>query len=354
MIGDIPDEIICIIFEFCDIKTIYNLMISCRKFNVMIENDCMWKCLLKRAFDTNDIKLALLSLEKDISNKNIYKKCLKIYNLLGHDRCRPDIMNINVSSIDVQNINQDKIVVDVYKDKYAKINRNNLNWLINDIDYDLLIKYIKFEATGYINKILLLDFPKTCDYILMLNGQDTTIANYNNNTRTYEFTLDNIIPANYDFNKLYSSNIIFKPKTILHNKHHIRLSGKFKQDNMWIDGYYDTKIYPYNQLNVPINNPTHSLDIRSNSDHGNIILLINGFKYGTFKSTTKMMRLKFYDENLQTVGIQNKYLPDEINKTTINMSNIKSLQLIRLNCEIIELYQNYYNIYNRADDMLVF
>lgn len=389
MINDIPDEIIYKIFEFCDIQMIYNLTLSRRKFYAMIKNDYIWEYLLKRDFDTKDIKLALSlspSLEdtsnEDTSNKNIYKKCLKIYNLSGYDRCCPDIMNINVSLIDVRDINQNKIINDTDKDKYAKINRDNLTFLNNDVDGDTPIQIINFDAIGYINKILLLDFPKTCNYKLVLNGQDITIANYNNDIAMYQFTFDknkdgaficNNIPCfefsqntvgtfvdiddkiYLNFDKIDSSKIILIPKIKLRNKHHIRLSGKFKQNNVWIEGFYDTVIYaPYNNLSVFINNPTDSLDIKSNSDHGNIILLMNGYKYGTFKSSTKMMRIKFYDENLQTIGRQNEYLSDEINKTTINMSKIDSLRLIQSNCKIIELYQNYYNIYNRVDDTLVF
>ena len=82
--------------------------------------------------------------------------------------------------------------------------------------------------------------------------------------------------------------------------------------------------------------------------------MVNGIECYTFKSSTKLTRIKFYDDNLETTGAQNKFLPEEINKKTINFSEIHSFYLVTLNCNIIELHQNYYEIYNEFDDTIIF
>lgn len=282
---------------------------------------------------------------------------------------QPDILNISITQTDFQDIPNNVINHD--NERYAVLKRREL-----DCDLDRCPQKnnkIKFCGTGIVNKIILLDFPVLDKCELQLNGCDVSIGKYKDDTQTYEF--DFSMKLSDDFNlyetkisepiienddtyinldKVYCCVISLISQTVLNFKHHIRYCGYFVQNNEWINGFYDETIYPYDTLKLPINHPTDSLDIKTDNDKGFIILRIHGHEYGTFKSSTDFIRLKFKDEELVTIGAQNKFLPKEINKQSINCSRIDSLEITTLNCNIMELHQNCYVIFYRSNNAAVF
>jgi hypothetical protein len=258
----------------------------------------------------------------------------------------------------------------------------------NDHNYALLekhdvMKQLKLDGphfricnSGLINKITLLDFPPG-QYILSLCGVNCATARYNKTDHLYEFDLtkDNsvlnafknssieidepILHNRYDylnFDQIDTIRIISPQSLHLETKQTIRLHGFFSHDGHWnqIDEDADIYLHPYNTYRLNISHPTESLDIATNKSGGLIILQINGNELCRFESQTEMRRIKFNNPHQLFNGRQSDYLCEEINKNVINMSKINHCVIIALNCQITEIYQNCYNIYNYPDRTKIF
>jgi hypothetical protein len=270
---------------------------------------------------------------------------------------------------------------------YALLERKNiLNMLMLD-------KHININSTLFVKKISLLDVP-IGQYILSLNGYNCGTAAYNSDTKIYEFdfakkksnqlsilmskisgidqeTGNIVIPSNpckIDLVTGHMSGTDFDTDTHINSDNHLLLSridcininacnAKLNQKHIiQLESDKTThklEVYPYNTFSLRITMPTDSIDIKTDSDDGFIILKIYAglceeynFK---FKSSTQKSRIKFGDTFLKVQGLANKYLSEYINKNTLNMSNVSRISLVIIDCKITELYQNYYNIYSYPD-----
>jgi hypothetical protein len=53
-IEDLPTEILCIIFSFCDAKTLCRISCTCKRFNdILREDDKVWKNAANKSLITN-------------------------------------------------------------------------------------------------------------------------------------------------------------------------------------------------------------------------------------------------------------------------------------------------------------
>lgn len=273
-------------------------------------------------------------------------------------------------------------------DKYGILGRDDIT--------DMIVKqtkYITLEVNGIVNKITLLDFPNSNNYELVMNGLKYCTAKFNPTDQTHEFDLSklpnfytNITKRNdeplindrdhyINCNAFDEIKLCYDQSLNLESEHKVRFYGYFKgsnkdfikqnsikldsgtclkQDEVWVQGYFDVIVYPYNTFMILLNYPTDSLDIIADTNGGTIIFRADGIDYATFDSSTELTRLKFYDPNLVTVGSENEYLCNDININTVNFSKIDSIILITINCKITKLYQNYYKIFDYPSRAPVF
>lgn len=221
-------------------------------------------------------------------------------------------------------------------------------------------------CTGIINKISLLDFPHG-QYILSLNNRNCCTAKYNNKNKLYEFDfsidqtemlqiITNVTQSdrepyivnrdNYvNFYRLDNIIITFPKNHKLSTKHTIRLHGYFYTDNGYLNEDRYFYIYPCNTYRLNINFPTESVDLLTDNAKGKVILRLDDTDIDIKQTENGLTKIRFNDY-LQKFNYSssNSYLSSEINKQTINMSNIKCY-LITLECKILQLQHNHYKIY---------
>ena len=231
---------------------------------------------------------------------------------------------------------------------------------------------INIVSNGLINKISLLDFP-IGQYILSINGQNCATAKYDNNNNCYIFDLANntsnilniykevAVAANepkidnrqdyLNLSRIDVAQIITPSNLKLKNMHTIKLHGYFNKNditdplnNIWSETTQIIKIYPDVTYRLNLNHPTESIDIKTDSDIGTIILQIDDTHY-SFSSSSKMQRIKFNNPQKLYFGEQNNHLTEEINENVINLSRVNNLLLCLLDCKLAHIYQNYYDIY---------
>jgi hypothetical protein len=219
---------------------------------------------------------------------------------------------------------------------------------------------------GIINKISLLDFPQG-NYVLWLNGRECVTAKYSEQTKLLEFDLSEKNPiterysvtslsngeselinhGNYvnfdmiDVAKLYCENDLK-----LNDKHTICFHGYFNHNNKWTKSDHIFNIYPFSTYGVLSNYPTESFEIRTNKSGGTIILRLNGVELPMIKSTSELLKIKFNNPFRLFEMQASKYLSEEINKNVINFTGVDHIDIILIDCEIVELYQNYYSRYS--------
>jgi len=252
----------------------------------------------------------------------------------------------------------------------------------NDTFYSILTKFthtIKFNLTKQykiyqpdclISKIILDDFPINQQYIMRGCGANLATAQVINNKPI--FNIDNEKPSNMlsgiinasitendknidDRNKYLNISKIddfgFLTNKYLENNYNVKLLGLYYKDNVWIKDVKNYSIYPYETCLNYLRDITSSLWFTCNWGF-KISLKLNGLIYGPFTSKFdnkyKMHSIKFNFDGWNDIidGKQNKYVSDEINKKSINLSQIENISVILIDGEKeIYLYQYAYKIY---------
>jgi hypothetical protein len=235
--------------------------------------------------------------------------------------------------------------------------------------------HLHLSQEGLINKITLIDFPLS-QYILQLNGHNSATAIYNSENGHFEFdftksmskTLDdfNSITRSSDepniknrqqyvnFDRIDQIRIIIPKGLQLNQKHTYSFHGFFKVKDQWIECDKEFVLYPYNTHSLFFNHVTESIDLKVNKNDGTIIVYVNHTELCRFKTTTNLTRITFANPNQILKGRQNQYLSDEINQKSLNMSRVYKFDVVVLDCQLLDVRQNFYAIYNYPERMRMF
>lgn len=255
--------------------------------------------------------------------------------------------------------------------------------------------FTHLELYGFISRIELHNFPNT-QHILQFNCKNVATSIYDKdgiyyfdipaciekNSKFLESledltrkSLESINGSNYfndpnvqklingpegkDYvNTFYIGNginiIVPKSTQFEYNKKMEIVYYKYVMENeKWIEIQKVIDIYPHvdNTLLLGLNNPTESIDIKV-SGKGKVYLYLNSEKCIDMDVDNNLYRLKM--DMFYCIETHNKYLSDEINRETMNLSRIDSIKMVTIDCKIINMYQNFYKIYHYPSRQLAF
>lgn len=245
---------------------------------------------------------------------------------------------------------------------YLKDNTIDINYYDNEDTYSLLETHdvtgicsksrnINLVIKSQFKKITIHDFPDFhCS--LFING--TSVATIN----------DGIIDIGKYFNK--SSSILYNYMKRTNSKHGY-LDGS-QIDNMQLsvpkmfafpenshyrviidtdEGEETHKIYPENTYCLNLSNITDSIDVQVQGTKGEAILYIDDKIVGSQNTDFGIVRFKLRNLEDDYLGFQNRYLSEEINNNTINLSKVKSVRLVLLHCTLKSVKQNMFSTYKK-------
>lgn len=265
-------------------------------------------------------------------------------------------------------------------DCFIKHSPNTYSVLLSkDVTKHLKIRNGVFiETNGVVNKIELVDVDPG-QYILSLNNINCATAKYNDTTKMYEFdfskpkskmlqTYINILKTNdckFDDGNDYLPFARIDTAKIngLKCKYGqiIRYHGWFPTNvecTTWNNDIHEQIIYgcPYYYYTLNLKNVTESLEIyfsNEKNDSKHFIIYMDGKKYIDNPFNDNCVTLFFKNNTDFYNGIQNKYLNENINKMTLNLTRVGSIKIVA-NCKIRKVVQNFYETYDYPNRVKLF
>lgn len=238
-------------------------------------------------------------------------------------------------------------------------------------------KIYNINGEGLIRKITLIDFPVKGTYFLRANGYNLATASLIDGILTFEIdkperskmmsmivekALGKHEESVKDRKKYLNINRIDNFEILatvaLESHHIIKLEGLFYKEyegeHLWIPNVIDYDIYPTEQKlywNHPVKEVIFSMGVNMH-----LLFRINADLYGPFETTNGILRIGFEGFEKLHLGLQNKYLSEENNRTTLNFTKIYNISVIAyykpcesfpcgLPCDVTVM-TFIYNIYN--------
>ena len=267
--------------------------------------------------------------------------------------CRNNVIEKEQTSIEnLYLMRDDKI----YTKIYTKLETKEHNF--NQSKHVSIPHNIKITAFGYMDKIILNDFP-VGKYLLYVNNREICESSLDNESGLQIFnfkdTNNNVInDMMSNQNKIFCSememnkylhlngyNVFIKceQKIILNKKHSIQLCGY----PYYNKGSIEFNLYPYNTHQLLLCMPTENLFIEGTSQL-EYIFRING-KWA-ISGSQQYSKIKFRSLVSFFNNKQNDYMSKSMIENSINFSKIQNIELIILNGGINKINQGYYNSYN--------
>jgi hypothetical protein len=240
-----------------------------------------------------------------------------------------------------------EIIDTTHKGSYSVLMRSDND---TELDFTKSTNKYKIHADGLINKIILENFPNKGSYFLRTNGFNVAAAKLIDGKLTF------------DLNKQNRSNKLSEmiKLSVGENEGHIedrdsylntgridcfeilatepltdpcllKLEGLFYDENKWEKCIRKYQVYP-NEKDLDLNHLVKELDFYGNESF-EMSLRIGGVLYGPFVSKPNNMfhnliKFKFSGWEDILIGVQNRYLSNDLNKQVINCSRLNNISVV--------------------------
>ena len=236
---------------------------------------------------------------------------------------------------------------------------------------------LRIVGGGLVRRILLRDFPLG-QYTLSLNNQNCATARFDpeSGDQVFDFvarrsemltTIIGVARAEDEpviegrdhycnLSRVDSAKVLLPRDSPLNGAgpRVIGLEGYFLEGSVWRAGTRDLVVFPGDTHQPGLNHPTVSLAVVTDDPQGTIAVRVDGITVPVYELGPTIHVARFRDPSGLYRGAQNRFLSDEINRETINMSRVNDVEVITSGCRIHSLHQHRYQVYRYPERFPIF